>query len=225
MPDPTSPVDTPMWERLAPIGGVVFVVLDVVVAVAGGEPPESSASATEIARYYTDHAAGIEMGLWAFGIGAIALVFWFGGLWRWMVRIERGTPGLAVASLLGLSIAGSLALASSAIWANLALHLDAAGDGVVTMHSLGALLSSTAGIGIAAHLVATNLVGIGHRALPMWMAAIGLASAAGWIVHVIMSSTSPGGTATTIGLASFMSWCAWILCISYRLWTSRRASH
>jgi len=218
MPDTVGDTVAPTWERFAPIGGVVFVVLDVIVAVLGGEPPASGASPAEITRYYDNHAAAIEMGLWVFGIGAIALILWFAGLWRWMVRIEQGAPGLAVASLLGLSIAGSLALASSAVWANLALHLDAAGGGLVTMHSLGALLSSAAGIGIAAHLLATNLVGIGQRALPSWVVGIGLASAAGWIVHVITSSISPDGATNTIGLGAFTLWCAWILCISHRLW-------
>ena len=207
----------PAWERYAPIGGVVFVALDVVVAVLGGEPPASDASPAELTRYYLDHSAGIEAGLWLFGIAAIALMLWFAGLWRWMVRTEQGTPGLAVASLLGLSIAGSLALASSAVWASLARGGNVVAADLETMHTLGATLSSAAGIGVAAHLLATNYIAIAQRALPTWVAITGLASAAGWIINTIAASTSTDDTNTTVGLGAFALWCIWILAVSYRL--------
>ena len=207
--------DAPAWERYAPVGGVLFVALDIVIAVLAGEPPATNAS-PELSRYYREHAAGIEAGLWLFGIAAIALILWFAGLWRWMERTEPGTPGLAVGSLVGLSIAGSLALASSAVWASLARSRNVVGGDLETMHTLGAVLSSAAGIGVAAHLLATNYIGIAQRALPTWVTVTGFASAAGWIVNTITTSTWTD-TSDTIGLGAFALWCVWILAVSYRL--------
>ena len=35
-------VEDSKWERYGPLGGVVFVGLDVIVAILGGEPPPTS---------------------------------------------------------------------------------------------------------------------------------------------------------------------------------------
>jgi hypothetical protein len=217
MPDGAEDLDRPTWERVAPLGGVAFVAIDLVAALLGGEPPATGGSQGEIAGYYVDHAAGIEAGLWLFGLGVIALILWSAGLWRWMVRAERGVPGLAVASLLGLAIAGALALASSAVWATAALHVDDMGDAVETFHALGAVLSSAAGVGLAAHLLATNLLGATQRLLPRWVLGVGLTSAAAWIVQVVLGSTSSAGAFSVIGLGAFALWCVWILGVSHRL--------
>lgn len=223
---PTRPTDVddatnaPTWERLAPTCGVTFVLVDLVVAVLSGKPPATGAAPASITEYYVEHAQGVQAGLWLFGLGVIALTFWSAGLWRWMVRVEHGNPGLAVASLLGLSIAGALALASTAVWSNLALHSGAVED-VATWHALGAILSAAAGVGIAAHLLATNLVGIGQQALPMWVTGIGFLSAAGWITQAVAATTSNDAASSSIGLSAFLLWCVWILGISHRLRTDR----
>lgn len=212
--------NAPTWERLAPIGGVAFVLVDLVVAVLSGEPPATGAAPASITGYYVEHAQGVQAGLWLFGLAVILLIFWFAGLWRWMVRVEQGNPGLAVASLLGLCIAGALALASSAVWSTVALQPGSVED-IATCHALGAMLSAAAGVGIAAHLLATNLVGIGQRSLPMWITGIGLLSAAGWIAQVVAATTSADGAYSSIGLAAFLLWCVWIVGISHRLRTDR----
>ena len=56
------------WERYGALGGVVFVVLDVIVAVLGGEPPAMDAGQAEIAGYFADKGPALEAGLWLFGI-------------------------------------------------------------------------------------------------------------------------------------------------------------
>jgi hypothetical protein len=221
MDDPSGRVDRPTWERIAPLGGVAFVAVDLVAALLGGEPPATGGSRAEIARYYADHAGGVEAGLWLFGLGAIALIWWFAGLWRWMVRAEQGVPGLAVASLLGLAIAGALALTSSAVWATLALHVDGMGDDIATFHALGAVLSAASGVGLATHLLATNVLGATHGLLPKWLVVVGLVSATAWLVQTFLGSTSIAGAFSAIGVAAFVLWCVWILGVSHRLSGSR----
>lgn len=219
----TAPARASKFRRTAAFGGVAFVLLDLVVAVLGGEPPAPDAPPTELAAYYADKAGALEAGLWLFGLAVIALIWWSAALWRWMTRTDDADRGAAAASILGLSLAGALSLASATVFAALALHLDTLGDDLATFHALGALLSTASGIGVAAHLLATNLLGSAGR-LPRWIVTTGTASAAGWVVQAILGATSSTGDASSaIGLAAFVSWCAWILGISHFLWRSEPA--
>ena len=206
-------------DRSAALGGVVFVVLDLIVAVLGGEPPALDTPSAELATYYADKAGAIEAGLWLFGLAVIGLIWWSSALWRWLTSADDTESGAAAASMLGLSLAGALSLASAAMFATLALQVDTVGDELTTVHAVGALLSTASGIGVAAHLLATNLLGTARIRLPRWLVATGTASAAAWIVQAIAGATSSTGDASSaIGLAAFVSWCAWILGISQLLW-------
>lgn len=128
------------WERYAALGGVGFVVLDVVVAVLGGEPPAADASRSEVAGHFADKGPAIEAGLWLFGLAAMALIWWFGSLWRRMVRSEGGSARLAVVSLVGLALAGALSLTSSSVSAAVSLRIDEVGDDLLVVHTLAVLL-------------------------------------------------------------------------------------
>ena len=68
------------WERYGALGGVVFVALDVVVAVLGGAPPATDAGVREVATYFADKGPAIEAGLWLFGLASVALIWWSGSL-------------------------------------------------------------------------------------------------------------------------------------------------
>jgi hypothetical protein len=207
------------WDRGAALGGVAFVVLDLIVAVLGGEPPSVDTSASELATYYDDKGAAIEAGLWLFGLGVVALIWWSTALWRWMTTTGDGESGAAAASLLGLGVAGALSLAAATMSATLALHIDGIGDDLTTLHAFGALLSTASGIGLAAHLLATNLLGSAPQRLPGWLVAVGVVSALAWLLQAVAGATSTGGAASSIGLAAFLLWCTWILGISHHLWS------
>ena len=98
------------------------------------------------------------------------------------------------------------------------------GDELTTFHAIGALLSTASGIGVAAHLLATNVLGTARVRLPRWLVATGTASAAAWIVQAIAGATSStGGASSAIGPAAFVSWCAWILGMSQLLWRRESA--
>lgn len=221
---PAPAVRVRRFDRSAALGGVAFVVLDLIVAVLGGEPPALDTSRSELATYYGDKAGGIEAGLWLFGLAVIALIWWSSALWRWLTSTDRVDSGAAAASMLGLSLAGALSLASASVFATLALRVDTVGNELGTLHAIGTLLSTASGIGVAAHLLATNLLGTARVRLPRWLVATGTASAAAWIVQAITgAASSTGDISSTIGLAAFVSWCAWILGMSQLLWRHVRS--
>jgi hypothetical protein len=206
------------WERYGALGGLLFVGLDLTVAVLGGEAPATDADRSEIAYYFADKAAAIEAGPWLFGVASVALVWWSGSLWRRMVRSEAGAARLAVVSLVGLALAGALSLTSASVSAALALRIGDVGDELLVLHTLAAVLLAASGFGVATHLLATSLLGARTRTLPRWVVGVGAVSATGFLGSAILGATAHGATSSAVGLVGFVLWCVWILAVSYCMW-------
>jgi hypothetical protein len=141
-----------------------------------------------------------------------------------MVRREGGTARLAAASLLGLAIAGALSFASSAVWASAALRADDLAGSASAFNTLGWVLQAVAGFGLAAHLLGTSALGLRARSVSLWLAGVGIASAAGFVVTGVLGSTSPGSASDLIGLRSYVLFSLWVLAMSYRLWRDAPAT-
>ena len=203
-------------ERTAALAGVLYVALDIVVGVMAGAPPSPAAPESEIVAYIADHRAGLAVGLWLFGLATIPLLWWFGALWVRMVHAEAGTPRLAVVSLAGLLLGGTMALASAVVMATLAL-LPADTGGVVALYTLAAVFLSAAGFGLAAHLAATNVLAARSHLFPTWLVVVGLISAVAFLISAVLGAVSTDATSNTISLVGFVLWLAWILGVSYRM--------
>lgn len=215
-------MDDPRWERAGALGGVVFVALDVTVAVLGGEPPAADASRSEVADYFADRGPAIQAGLWLFGLACVALMWWAGSLWRRMVRAEAGTARLAVVSLLGLALAGGLSLASASVSAAAAVHVDEVGDDLLVLHALTVVLLAASGFGVATHLLAMSALGARTRTLPTWVVGVGLVSAVAFLGAGFLGATGSGGASGLVGVVGFALWCVWILGVSARMWSDLR---
>lgn len=215
-------MDDSRWERLGVLGGVVFVVLDVVVAGLGGEPPGIDAGRGEVAAYIAGKAGAIEAGLWLFGLASVALVWWSGSLWRRMVRSESGAPRLAVVSVVGLALGGALSLASASVSVAVVRRLGEAGDAALAFQTLAAVLLAASGFGIATHILATSVLGARTATLPAWIVAIGGLAALGFLAAAVLGATTGGEAASATGAAGFGLWCVWILGVSHHMWSDLR---
>ncbi len=207
-------------ERAGAIAGLVFVVLLALAGGLGGKPPAAGDPASEITAYLAGHQTELEAGVWLLGLGVVALTWWFGVFWMRKVNAE-GSTHLAAVSLIGLVVAGPLALASAAVWATAANRVDELGPSAAGFYVLGAMLLGAEGFGLAAHLAA-NILAARTGMLPSWLVGAGLLSAAGFLISAVLSGadfTSSG----PLGLAAFVLWCAWILGVSYQLWTGERS--
>ena len=156
------------WARYAAIGGVAFVVLNIVGATLSGSPPSGNDSATKIAKYYVDKGDGLKAALWLGGLASVGLVWWFGSLWRRMSRAEGGAHRLSVVSLIGLGLGGALFLASAAVNAAIALRASDVGEGARVFYTLSLVLLAGSGFGLAIHLLATNALALRSMMLPTW---------------------------------------------------------
>lgn len=206
------------WERYGVLGGVVFVVLDLAVAVLGGEPPAADAARADVVRYFVEKGPAIEAGLWLFGLAAVALMWWMGSLWRRMVRSEGGAARLAVMSLMGLAVAGALSLASASVSVAAEWRVDDVGADLVVFHTLAVMLLAASGFGVAAHLLATSAHGARTGTLPRWVVVVGVVSAIGFLASSIVGSTAGGDASEAAGVLGFGLWCLWILGVSHRMW-------
>jgi hypothetical protein len=204
-------------ERTAALAGVLYVALDVGVGVMAGAPPSPASPKGEIVAYIVDHRAGLAVGLWLFGLATIPLLWWFGCLWVRMAHTEADTPRLAVVSLSGLLLGGTMAIASAVVMATLGL-LPADADGVITLYTLAAVFLSAAGFGLAAHLIATNVLGARGSMLTTWLVVVGLVSAVAFLVSAVQGALSNDATANTVSLIGFVLWLVWILGVSHRMW-------
>ena len=210
-------------RRTAALAGVLYVALDIVVGAMAGAPPAPAAPQSEIAAYIADHRSGLAVGLWLFGLATIPLLWWFATLWVAMVRAEGGTPRLAVVSLTGLLLGGTMSLASAVVMATLGL-LTTLTEATSPLYTLAAVFLSAAGVGLAAHLIATNLLAARSHALPTWLVVVGMTSAAGFILSAVLGAVSTDTTANTVSLVGFVLWLGWILGVSYRMWSDHSPS-
>lgn len=210
-------MDNPKWERYSALGGAVFVILAAASAILGGQPPSANDSASDVVEYLEANKTSLQVGLWLLGFGVVGLTVWFGALWRRMTRAESGDPQLAIVSLVGLAIVGPLALLSSAISATTAMRIDEVGESAAFYYSLGSVVLAAEGFGLATHLLATNLLGIATRTLPLWVAVPGLVSALAFLATAVLGASDIDVNGS-VGLVAFVLWLGWILGVSYCIW-------
>ncbi len=70
------------WEKLAALGGVAFVVLNIVGSVAQGAPPSSDDTNAEVLEWFVDKESGIKVAAIAAALSVVGLVWWFSKILR-----------------------------------------------------------------------------------------------------------------------------------------------
>jgi hypothetical protein len=112
------------WDRLAPVTGIVAVVLSVVAFIVGGETPDADASAREAVSYYTSNDTEIGIASTLLALGAAFYAFFVAVL---VGRLRRA--GQADALSAGTLIGGALMTTGMLIFAGIGLTLsDVGGD-------------------------------------------------------------------------------------------------
>lgn len=212
------------WDRFALLGGVAFVVLNVAASVIQGGPPASDDTNDEVLKWFADTDSGIKAGSALSALSIVALLWWFGSLWRRMSRAEGGDHRLSVVALVGLGGSGVLFAASTGILATVAIQVDEVGaDAAKFFFVLSTVMLSMAGPFLAAHLAAVNALGLRTEFLPKWVAMLGLLSAALFLVSTL-GTTTDADPIMFFGFIGFISWTIWILAVSLHLWRTADAA-
>jgi hypothetical protein len=199
------------WERLAPLTGVVFVLIVVLVFAIGGSTPGEHATAQKVQAFYTKHHDK-HMALAFIMTISIPFLLFFASALRYDLRRAGGTGQLANASFAG----GVLAAAGFAILAFVHLALASAADSINTIGTTQVLnvLDNNdyipMGAGVAVLVLAAGMSVVRHGGLPKWM---------GWVGIVLgVLSFTPAGFFT------FLLSGVWIVIAGILLTQARRSA-
>jgi hypothetical protein len=190
---------------LAPLTGILFVVLTFVSLVIAGEPPDSDASAEEAVEFWVDNDTAVMVGTVVEALGAVALIFFAASLRRSLHRGDAATGLLSTAAFGG----GIVAAAGIGVDATLRFAAaDLAGDVdptvIQTLNGLWGNFFFPMVIGLATLILATSLAALQTHVIPLWLAIVGL------VIAVAMF--------TPAGLVAFLVGGLWVIVLSVMLW-------
>jgi hypothetical protein len=196
---------------LAPLTGVLFVVLIVVALLIGGEAPDADDPIGEVVDYWVDNEGVSIAGSLLEVLGAVALIFFAASVRGVLRRREDGSGILSTAAM------GGGVVAAAGIGVDAAIRFAAAdlADDVdpVVIQTLNAMWSDfffPMVIGLGTLILATSLAGLRTRVIPAWLA---------WIGIVICIAF-----ATPVGFIAFLVGGLWLLILSILLWRQEAAA-
>jgi len=199
------------WERLAPLTGVVAVVIIVAVFSIGGSTPDEHDSASKVWAYYSRHHDKQTALAFILAIALPFLVF-FASTLRHELRRAGGTGQLATAAFGG----GVLAAAGFGLLATVHIALSSAGERVVTqgtVQTLNVLDNNDfvpAVAGVALLVLAAGLSVVRHGGLPRWL---------GWVAIVLGIAAF-----TPAGFIAFLAGGVWIIVVSILFTIARHST-
>jgi len=197
-------------QRLAPLTGVLFVVLVVVSFLIGGEPPDADERPREIVEWYVDNEGMVVLGAVMSALGAVSLVFFAAYLRRVLQRGEQGIGVLSLAAFGGGLVAATGGGTDSAFRFALAEFADEISPvGVQAIHAVWSGFFFPMVIGIGALVLATSLAALRTRIIPVWLAWIG------FVIFVVFF--------TPAGFIAFLVSALWIIVVSVLLWRQEPA--
>ena len=168
-------------DWLAPLTGVVFIVLIIVGFIVTGEPPDANDPVQDIVDFYVDEKNSIEAGVFILALGTVFFVF-FANYLRTVFRETSLSATILVGAAIfavGGGIDGTILIATA----------EAADDieptSVQTLQALWDNDFVPFAIGITVFLVSVGLSILRTAVLPKWL---------GWIVLVLaLVSVTPAG--------------------------------
>ena len=213
-------MDERQQEQLGAATGIVFVVALLASFVFGPDkPPGFNDTAQQVSSYVHDNRDQIQAAT-ALTVFAGFFFLWFlGSLARTLRRAEGRGPGRlgAIAFAGGITTIAVATVGQAAFW-TAAYHTDLDPSVVRGLYDLGSGAFLLVGIGIAALIGASSVVGLRTGALPPWLAAYGAVfSAFTLVVTVVGSFQETGGFSPSdgfLGLLVFLGFLVWTLATS-----------
>ena len=198
------------WARLAPLTGIVFVVILAVSFALSGSTPGTGATGRHVIDYYGSHR-GSQQASGFLGLYAVVFFLFFASTLRAYLRASL--PGSALPTLsfggavlvaIGGTVFSSLVIALSDVPSKLSPGAAQALN-VLANDFFAPLIAGT-----CVFMIANGLATLRSRALPVWL---------GWIAILI------GIVAVTpIGFFGFLGLMGWTLIVSVLLLLRGRAA-
>lgn len=161
-----------------PLTGVAFVVLMVIGAILGGEPPDVTSPVEEIVDYYSDDSGTITAGAITLGLGTIFLVFFAGALSSAVRRAQGELRTLPVLVIVGAGVFATGIAIDTTITLALAQAVDDIEPlAVQTLQAFWDYDFMAIAVGAIVFFVSTSIAIIQTGLLARWFAWLGILAA------------------------------------------------
>ena len=211
-------MDDKKWAKWAALGGVGFVILNVIGIILMGSVPMADDSNEKVYEYFLDKESGIRTSTFLGALSLILLLWWFGTLWRRMAQAETNQNRLSVLSLIGLAGSGALWGVNATIVSAVAMRAEELGpDPTRFFWTLSATVLAFGGAFLVVHLLATNVLALRTGFLPKWNAMLGFVPAALFLVSTY-GTMDDGDLPMIAGGLAFITWSIWLLATSFHMW-------
>ncbi len=183
------------WEKWAPVSGIVFVVLFLLLFFLPVNEPPQNPTAEELTAFHEEEGEARPIREFFLAGLAAASLMWFAGSLRTHLRRVEGAPGRLSAVAFGsgtatavlLFVAGSLFLAPAS-----AVVFAEEGDRVLLDPSVSQVAESAGFIAFtyslfsaAVMITASSLLAVRSGALPAWFGWVGFAVALALVFNVV----------------------------------------
>jgi hypothetical protein len=199
------------WHVLAPLSGVLFVLLAILAFIVSGETPDTDDSPQKVLDFYIDNDTDQVWAAALLGWATVPFLFFIGVL-RSTLHAAEGP----IARLSAVAFGGGIILAVGMLsFAGFTFTLGSNADNGLTpetAQTLNALNSDfffPVAVGAATLLIATGLGALASRALPAWLAWVAL------ILGIV--------ALTPLGFFAFLLFLVWVVIVSVMLWRARGA--
>jgi hypothetical protein len=192
------------WIQIAPLTGVLAVVLVVVAFLVGGDTPDGDAPPQEVVSFFTDHDSGQTVAAVLLAYAAAFLVF-FAGILRSVLRKGEDAPGGPSAVAFGGALIAAVGmLLFSGLTFTLADFSDSLDPAAAqALNALNEDMFLPLAIGWVVFMLAAGIAWLRSAMSPRWL---------GWAAVVIGVVS-----ATPVGFIGIPLGGLWILAVSILL--------
>jgi hypothetical protein len=210
-------------RRIAGGAGVLFVVMNVIAALAPGKPPAFDDPIEKLVKFAVEKDSQIVAGAFVATISTFFVLVFFVGLWRILRQAEGGGFDFSTVFLAGGVATAAVATIGTAFMALPSFESEQLSTGPTEQvvrfanDAAGMTFVLLGGIAVAV-LLAAALSIFRSRGLPSWLGALGLLGAA---VEVVGTLGVVSDNLYKAGLALvFMPFMVWVLAASVTLLAS-----
>lgn len=166
---------TERWSRLAPLSGVLFVILVVGSVVLSPRFPDSTATGATVVLFYKSHDTQTQVADYLTAIAIFVGFFFFGSLRSYLRRVPAMEPLASVAfgGAVMFAIGAGVSTGFHSALADVPSQLDPSSAQALNLLQINAFQFAEAP-GLAVLLVANGLVIVRSGLLPVWLGWVGI---------------------------------------------------
>lgn len=192
--------------RWGGVAGIVFVVLIVITIVIAGSPPAGDDTVDKIREFMVDHRTALLIGN-TIGLAAVPFLIWFFVVLREVLRGDMTANALGTATLSGVLLTASLAMAGGSV-SVAAVHVDGAvtqlgDDSLRIVYSAQNLLFGATSAGLVLLSITAALAIRRTGALPIYTMWLALLATLGNLVAMATTLSAGAASVGFVGLGTF----------------------